>query len=150
MPPTSTSTNQDQESLTGLIERLTFHSTDSGFAVLRVKVSGHKDLATVIGTLPEVKAGEWVTATGRWVVDRDHGRQFKAVTLRTAPPNTVEGMTKYLASGLIKGIGPALAARLVKAFGTDPSQRRDAHPCEGDHIALVPVRALVQKPQLSA
>ena len=104
--------------MTGLIERLTFHNADSGFAVLRVKVRGHKDLATVIGTLPEVKAGEWVTATGRWVVDRDHGRQFKAITLRTAAPNTVEGMTKYLASGLIKGIGPALAARLVKAFGT--------------------------------
>lgn len=105
------------ERLNGLIERVTFHNAESGFAVLQVKVRGQKDLVTVLGTLPEVKAGEWVDAQGRWVIDREYGRQFRTVTLRTAPPNTVEGMKKYLASGLIKGIGPAFAGRLVDAFG---------------------------------
>ncbi len=120
MTPSQAATSQREqlESLTGLIERFTFHNADSGFAVLRVKVRGLRDLTTVVGTLPEVKAGEWVNATGRWVIAREHGRQFKAVTLRTAPPDTVEGMQKYLASGLIKGIGPALAGRLVKKFDT--------------------------------
>ncbi len=104
------------EHLSGLIERVTFHSEESGFAVLQVKVRGQKDLVAVLGTLPEVQAGEWVDAQGRWVIDREYGRQFRAVILRTAPPNTTEGMKKYLASGLIKGIGPALAGRLVDAF----------------------------------
>ena len=106
------------EQLTGLIERITFHNEESGFAVFKVKVRGHKDFVTVIGMLPEVKAGEWVSAQGGWVIDREYGQQFKAVMLRTAPPNTGEGMQKYLASGLIKGIGPAMAGRLVTAFNT--------------------------------
>ena len=104
------------EPLAGLIERVTFHNSESGFGVLQVKVRGMKDLVAVLGTLPEVKAGEWVDASGRWVIDREYGRQFRAVMLRTAPPNTAEGMKKYLASGLIKGIGPAMAERLVDAF----------------------------------
>jgi len=108
--------SESLEHLNGLIERITFHNAESGFAVLQVKVRGHKDLITVLGTLPEVKAGEFIDAQGRWVIDREYGRQFRTVVLRTAPPNTAEGMKKYLASGLIKGIGPALAGRLVDAF----------------------------------
>ena len=104
------------EPLAGLVERVTFHSGESGFAVLQVKVRGRHELVTVVGTLPEVKAGEWVDARGRWVIERDYGRQFRAAALRTAPPTTAEGMKKYLASGLIKGIGPAMAGRLVDAF----------------------------------
>ena len=108
--------SESLEHLNGLIERITFHNAESGFAVLQVKVRGHKDLITVLGTLPEVKAGEFIDAQGRWVIDREYGRQFRTVVLRTAPPNTAEGMKKYLASGLIKGIGRALAGRLVEAF----------------------------------
>jgi exodeoxyribonuclease V alpha subunit len=109
--------SESLEHLNGLIERITFHNAESGFAVLQVKVRGHKDLITVLGTLPEVKAGEFIDAQGRWVIDREYGRQFRTVVLRTAPPNTAERMKKYLASGLIKGIGPAFAGRLVDAFG---------------------------------
>ena len=105
--------------LTGLIERVTFHSPESGFAVLKVKVRGQRDLQTVVGTAPSVSAGEWVDAQGRWVMDSEHGRQFKSQTLRTAPPNTPEGVERYLGSGLIKGIGPKFAGRLVKAFGLE-------------------------------
>jgi len=105
------------EHLSGLIERVTFHSDDSGFCVLRVKARGHRDQVTIVGTLPQVKTGEWLEAEGKWTIDRDHGQQFKAEMLRTTPPNTIEGIEKYLASGLIKGIGPVFANRLVKNFG---------------------------------
>ena len=107
------------EHLTGLVERVTFHSPESGFAVMRVKVRGHRELTTVVGTLPSVTAGEWVDARGRWVVDSEYGQQFKAQFLRTAPPNTPEGIERYLGSGLIKGIGPKFAARMVETFGAD-------------------------------
>jgi exodeoxyribonuclease V alpha subunit len=104
------------EELSGLVERVTFHSEDSGFCVLRVKARGHRELVALVGTLPEVRAGEYVHAHGRWTVDKEYGQQFRAVTLRTLPPNTVEGIEKYLASGLIKGVGPVLAGRLVRTF----------------------------------
>src|ERR1035437_6305794 len=109
-------TNPVLEHLTGLIERVTFHNLETGFGVLQVKVRGLHDLVSVLGTLPEVTAGEWLDAEGKWVIDQQYGRQFRAVTLRTSSPNTPEGMKKYLASGLIKGIGPALAGRLVDKF----------------------------------
>jgi exodeoxyribonuclease V alpha subunit len=106
------------EQLSGLIERVTFHSDESGFCVLQVKVKGHREPHTVVGTLPQVRAGEWIEAEGRWTVNRDYGQQFRAETLRTTAPVTAEGVEKYLASGLIKGIGPAFAQRLVSRFGT--------------------------------
>ena len=109
-------TNPVLEQLVGLIERVTFHNTETGFAVLQVKVRGMHDMVAVLGTMPEVNAGEWIDAHGKWFIDQQYGRQFRAVQLRTSPPNTTEGMTKYLASGLIKGIGPAMAGRLVDAF----------------------------------
>jgi len=105
------------ERLNGLIERVTFHSPESGFAVLRVKVRGERELLTVVGTAPSVTAGEWIDAYGRWVVNSEHGQQFSAKSLRTTAPNTPEGVERYLGSGLIKGIGPKIAERLVQAFG---------------------------------
>lgn len=116
-PPTRNQPPEPLERLTGLIERVTFHSQESGFGVLQVKVRGRQDLASVIGTAPEINPGEWIEAQGHWVIDREHGQQFKALLLRAMPPNTTEGMQKYLGSGLIKGIGPAMACRLVEAFG---------------------------------
>jgi exodeoxyribonuclease V alpha subunit len=105
------------ESLSGIIERVTFHNADTGFAVLRVQAHGRREEVTVVGQIPSVVAGEYLEATGEWVDDRDHGRQFKAESLRTAAPQTAEGIEKFLGSGLIKGIGPRYAHRIVKAFG---------------------------------
>lgn len=105
------------ESLSGLIERVTFFNEDNGFVVLRVKVRGKRDLETVVGTLPAVSAGEWIHAEGRWVRDREFGRQFKAEMLTSTPPTTREGIEKYLGSGMVKGIGPVYAKKLVGAFG---------------------------------
>jgi exodeoxyribonuclease V alpha subunit len=124
--PQPASAQPDQ--LAGLVERVTFHSDESGFCVLRIKARGHRDLVIVVGTLPEVRAGEWLEAQGGWVINREHGRQFQAEVLRTMPPTTVEGIEKYLASGMIKGIGPVLAGRIVKAFKEDTFETIDAEP----------------------
>jgi exodeoxyribonuclease V alpha subunit len=114
------STRQPQpaqpEQIAGLVERVTFHNDESGFCVLRIKARGHRDLVTVVGTLPEVRAGEWLEAQGYWTVNKEYGQQFQAEILRTMPPTTVEGIEKYLASGMIKGIGPVLAGRIVKVY----------------------------------
>jgi exodeoxyribonuclease V alpha subunit len=105
------------ETLSGIVERVTFHNADNGFAVLRVKATGRRDLVTVVGNLPSVVAGEYIEASGTWTQDRDHGLQFKADELRTTPPHTVAGIEKYLASGLVKGIGPHYARKIVEVFG---------------------------------
>ena len=102
-----------------MIERVTFHSEETGFAVLRVKVKGHRELVTVVGALASVNAGEWITAQGNWVQDKEHGLQFKATFLKCSPPTSREGIEKYLASGLIKGIGPVYAKKLVEKFGEE-------------------------------
>jgi exodeoxyribonuclease V alpha subunit len=107
------------EEISGVIERITFHSDDSGFCVLRVKARGQREEATVVGSLPSVAAGEWLTAEGWWVRDKEHGLQFKATTMKTVPPTTAEGIERYLGSGLVKGIGPILAKKLVGRFGAE-------------------------------
>jgi len=105
------------ESLSGLIERVTFFNEENGWAVLKVKAKGHRDQVTVLGSLPSVSAGEWVTAEGRWVQDREFGRQFRAEMLKSTAPTTKEGIEKYLGSGMVKGIGPVYAKKLVAKFG---------------------------------
>src|SRR5215469_177059 len=107
------------EEISGLIERVTFHNDESGFCVLRVKTPGHREETTVIGSLPSVTAGEWLVAEGCWVRDKEHGLQFKASTLKTVPPTTADGFERYLGSGLVKGIGPVLAKKLVLRFGAE-------------------------------
>ena len=105
------------EQLTGVIERVTFHNMDNGYCVLRIQARGVRDVVTVVGHLSQVIAGESIEATGDWVVDRNHGQQFKAESIRTVPPHTLSGIEKYLASGLVKGIGPTYAKKIVEAFG---------------------------------
>ena len=85
--------------------------------MLRVRVRGHRDLATVVGHTPSLAPGEWVTASGQWVNDRAHGLQFQAKFLKTSAPNSTGGIEKYLGSGMIRGIGPVYATKLVGAFG---------------------------------
>jgi exodeoxyribonuclease V alpha subunit len=103
--------------LSGAIEHVTFHSEESGFCVLRIKARGHRDLVTVIGTTALVSPGEYLECQGIWHNDKQHGIQFKAHVLKIIPPSTREGIEKYLASGMVKGIGPHFAKKLVNAFG---------------------------------
>jgi exodeoxyribonuclease V alpha subunit len=106
-----------QEHLQGSVERVTFHSPASGFCVLRVKVRGQRELVTVIGSAASVTPGEYIECAGNWTNDRQHGLQFKSQHLRVVPPTTLEGIEKYLGSGLVRGIGPHFARKLVRAFG---------------------------------
>ena len=106
-----------QEVLAGLVERVTFHNAENGFCVLRAKACGHRDLVTVVGHAAIGSAGEWITASGEWINDRAHGQQFKARFLKTSAPSSIDGIEKYLGSGMIRGIGPVYAKKMVKAFG---------------------------------
>jgi exodeoxyribonuclease V alpha subunit len=106
-----------QEVLAGYVERVTYHNAENGFCVLRAKARGHRDVVTVVGHAATISAGEWITASGEWVNDRTHGQQFRARFLRTSPPTSADGIEKYLSSGMIKGIGPAYAKKLVRSFG---------------------------------
>jgi exodeoxyribonuclease V alpha subunit len=108
---------KDREPLSGLVERVTFHSPDTGFCVLRVKVRGHRDFVTVLGSAASIQPGEFIQASGRWDNHREHGLQFKTTFLKAMPPSSLDGIEKYLGSGMIKGIGPHFAKKLVKAFG---------------------------------
>ncbi len=105
------------ETIQGSIERVTFHSEDTGYSVIKIKAKNHKDLVTIVGHVSSVNAGEYVEAEGEWIQHRDFGAQFKADTIKMVPPSTLEGLEKYLGSGMIKGIGPHFAEKLVKSFG---------------------------------
>jgi exodeoxyribonuclease V alpha subunit len=109
------------QTLSGTIERVTFHSPETGYAVLRVVPrrppgGGLPGLVTVVGKLLNVNAGEQIEATGSWVHDPQHGQQFRADEIRCTQPSTIEGIEKYLASGLVKGIGPKYARKIVEVF----------------------------------
>lgn len=110
-------TDSDRENIAGEVERVTFHSPDNGFCVLRVRLRGHREPVPVVGHAASISAGEWIQVSGRWVNDRTHGPQFKADHLQATPPTSAEGIEKYLGSGMIKGIGPVYARKLVRAFG---------------------------------
>jgi exodeoxyribonuclease V alpha subunit len=119
MSASSPQTRAPTEEIAGLVERVTFFNEESGFCVLRVKVRGQREPVTVLGSLSSVSAGEWLTAEGWWVRDKEHGLQFKARVLKAVPPNTSEGVERYLAGGFVKGIGPVLAKKLVGRFGAE-------------------------------
>ena len=134
--------SQETETLAGTIERVTFHNADSGFAVLRVKARGKRDLVTVIGHAPFISAGEFVTASGRWVTERNHGLQFKASVLKATPPTGADGIERYLASGQMRGIGPAMAKRIVAAFGEATFEIIEANPDRLTEVSGIgPMRA---------
>jgi exodeoxyribonuclease V alpha subunit len=110
------------------VERLTFADPDSQYAVVRLKVRGRRQPATVVGPLASVKEGEQLHLKGRYEVHPKWGEQFRVVWWYAVLPATVAGIEKYLASGLIKGIGPELAQRLVAHFGPETLTVIDDHP----------------------
>src|SRR5438046_6462971 len=131
-----------QEVLAGVVERVTFHNNETGFCVLRIKARGHRELVTVIGHSAVIAAGEWITASGEWINDRTHGQQFKARFLRTSPPTSADGIEKYLSSGMIRGVGPVYAKKLVRAFGEKVFDVIEATPDRLHEVAGIgPVRA---------
>ncbi|MCK5243787.1 MAG: ATP-dependent RecD-like DNA helicase [Desulfobacterales bacterium] len=105
--------------LQGQIERITYTNEENGFTIARLKVYGQRDLVTVVGNLMAPTPGEIIKMKGEWADHAKYGEQFKIVEYKTAVPASVYGITKYLGSGLIKGIGPVMAKRIVKQFGKE-------------------------------
>lgn len=107
------------ESLRGEIEHVRFWSEDTGYCVLHVRAKGMFGVMTVVGHLANPSIGAEVACEGAWKVDKKHGQQFKADRIEVVPPSSLFGIQKYLASGMIQGIGPGLAEKLVDRFGED-------------------------------
>ena len=103
--------------LKGHIERVTFSSEESAFAVCKIKVKGERDLVTIVGNMVNPVPGEFVELTGKWSIHPKFGSQLTVQHYKTLVPATQFGIQKYLGSGLIKGIGPVMAKRIVKQFG---------------------------------
>src|SRR3974390_1206373 len=135
-------TPSDRDVLAGLVEHVTYHNAESGFCVIRIKARGHRDVVTLVGHAATICAGEWITATGDWVNARIHGPQFKARFLKPAAPTSAEGIEKYLASGMIRGVGPVYAKKLLRAFGDRVFDVIEAEPDRrGEVDGFGPVRA---------
>ena len=114
----------DKEIVEGTIRSVVYHNDENGYTVLHVEIPSEFELAknpeiTIVGKAQAVWEGEDVKAEGQWVTDKVHGRQFKAETLTCIAPRSLKGIERYLASGLIKGIGPVLAKRIVDTFGEE-------------------------------
>ncbi len=115
----SSSTSSQNETLSGVIERITFHAPDTGYTVARMQVKGFKDLVTLVGSFPNLQAGVTLQVKGIWHNHPKHGQQFQVKYYTESKPATLTGIEKYLGSGLIKGVGPVTAKRIVDCFGLE-------------------------------
>ena len=111
--------SKKMETLHGILERIVFENPDTGYTIGRLSARGHPELVTVVGNLASVNAGESLLLKGEWINNPKYGRQFRINRYETILPANVVGLRKYLGSGLIKGIGPKMATRIVKQFGMD-------------------------------
>ena len=102
-----------------VVERITYQNADNGYTVLKCAVKSAQDLVTVVGIMPETHVGSVLALEGFWKVDAKYGRQFSVEKFEETLPATVYGIEKYLGSGLIKGVGPKFARRIVEKFGKD-------------------------------
>jgi exodeoxyribonuclease V alpha subunit len=121
--------------LNGSVERITYYNPENGYCVLRLRPDSSRTpgadregLVTVTGNLPELGSGEHLSLTGKWTSHPRHGMQFQVETCRQSPPVTVEGVRRYLGSGLVKGIGPRLAEKIVEAFGLQTLDLIESNP----------------------
>jgi len=117
-----------EERITGVVEKVSFFSETSGFSVLRLIRKGEREPVTVVGCVAAVNMGQHIEAVGGWHNDKTWGVQFKATRLVVVPPDTLEGITKYLSSGMVKGIGQHLAKVLVRAYGMEVFTIIEDHP----------------------
>lgn len=116
MPGPSPSQSQ-RATLHGRVERVTFHTEETGYCVLKIKPERGGETVTVLGKTPRVVAGEHIEAIGEWVRNAEYGQQFKADAIKLSRPESLDGLARYLGSGLIDGIGPKYAKRIVDKFG---------------------------------
>ncbi|MBZ0267956.1 ATP-dependent RecD-like DNA helicase, partial [bacterium] len=125
----------DGQELVGTVARVTFRSEQTGYTVLRVSPEGEERTVTVVGSMAPVAVGERILARGNWVEHARFGRQLVVTSLERKTPHTEEAMVRYLGSGLAPGIGPKLAERIVRTFGTETLDVIDARP---EELARVP------------
>ncbi len=122
--------SMNDDKISGAVERITYYNEENGYSVLRLKpdsrnmlpfkyASGNDALITVVGNLPEVQPGEWLKLTGKWTSHAKHGRQFQAQFCEQSLPATTQGIKRYLGSGMIRGVGPVMAERIVNKFGAE-------------------------------
>ena len=104
------------EKLRCVVERITYQNTENGYSVIKCRAKGYSDLVTVVGSMPDVHVGSVLSLGGRWKIDSRYGRQFSMETFEETLPATVYGIEKYLGSGLVKGIGPKYAKKIVGLF----------------------------------
>lgn len=115
------------EHMQGIVERVTYHAEDTGYTVARLKVPNDRDLITIIGRFPDIHAGQTLRLSGYWRENPKYGQQFQVVHAQETKPATLTGLEKYLGSGLIKGIGPMTAKRIVAHFGLETLDIIEAH-----------------------
>ncbi|MBX3084017.1 MAG: ATP-dependent RecD-like DNA helicase [Anaerolineae bacterium] len=127
--------SQAPETLEGVIERITYYNQETGYSVLKIKpnkprygIAARDGTVAVVGNLPELQPGESVRFTGQWVNHKEHGKQFQAAKVDQMLPATIEGLKRYLGSGMIKGVGPVTAKRIVDHFGMDTLDMLDQRP----------------------
>jgi exodeoxyribonuclease V alpha subunit len=150
--PGHASSDRPLRELRGVVERITFQNAENGFTVARLAperaeaqaeaARGDDRLVTVVGTLADLTPGEAIVARGWWRNDPKHGWQFQATDYRTALPATLQGMKKYLGSGLVKGVGPVNAGRIVDTFGEATFEVIDDDPSRLTEVpGIGPIRA---------
>ncbi|MBE9168680.1 ATP-dependent RecD-like DNA helicase [Pleurocapsales cyanobacterium LEGE 06147] len=115
----STQQTLHQDWLTGVVERITYHAPESGYTVARLKVPRASDLVTIVGNFANIQAGQTLQLQGQWREHPQYGSQFQVIDYKETKPATLTGIEKYLGSGLIKGVGPVTARRIVKHFGLE-------------------------------
>ena len=123
------------EHLRCVVERITYQNPQNGYSVIKCRAKGYSDLVTVVGSMPDVHVGSVLQLGGSWRVDAKYGRQFSMETFEETLPATVFGIEKYLGSGLIKGIGPKFAKKIVQEFGKDTLEVIETDP---DRLNTVP------------
>ena len=121
-------TEEAQNCVEGVIDRIVYESEETGFFVGRLREEGKQELTTFVGNLMAISIGETIRLWGRWVDDKKWGRQLRVERYETVLPATVKGIEKYLGSGLIDGIGKTFAKRLVDAFGVETLRIIDEEP----------------------
>ncbi len=130
---------EGRQQLTGSVERITYYNEESGYTVLRLKPDSRDalpyahgkyadQLITVVGNLPALNPGEWLKLTGQWLTHPKHGRQFQVEQCEQSSPATVEGIKRYLGSGMVRGVGKVMAERIVNRFGAETLDVIDEQP----------------------
>jgi exodeoxyribonuclease V alpha subunit len=146
-----TNKSDNASTIEGHVKRIVFYNPSSGWTVLRLEVDGSPIAHTVVGALQKLVPGEQIRFTGKWKIDPAHGRQFAAETCLAISPATVKGVEKYLGSGLVPGIGPKMATRLVKRFGVDTLEVLEHKPSKLAKVpGIGPKRALAIREALAS